>query len=122
MGKLKKYSNLLAHRGEFDIPERYGIGVAWRPTASIVMAADVMRVNWGDLDSLANALTASEPGFGWRSQTVTRAGVSWQATPALTLRTGVSHGQQIVSRKTQPSTIWRPSRPGITSPLAAPMP
>lgn len=99
MGKLKKYSNLLAHRGEFDIPERYGIGVAWRPTESIVMAADVMRINWGDLDSLANALTASEPGFGWRSQTVTRAGVSWQTTPALTLRSGVSHGQQIVSRE-----------------------
>jgi hypothetical protein len=51
------------------------------------------------IDSFANALTAPEPGFGWRSQTVSRIGASWQASPALTLRTGVSHGQQIVSRE-----------------------
>lgn len=97
MGKLKRYRNLLANRGEFDIPERYGIGVAWRPTADIVIAADVMRVKWGDLESLANALISAEPGFGWRSQTLARVGVSWQAAPSLALRTGFSHGQQIVS-------------------------
>ncbi|WP_083953797.1 OmpP1/FadL family transporter [Thauera butanivorans] len=97
MGKLKRYRNLLANHGEFDIPERYGIGVAWRPTADIVIAADVMRVKWGDLESLANALISAEPGFGWRSQTLARVGVSWQAAPSLALRTGFSHGQQIVS-------------------------
>ncbi len=99
MGKLRAYRNLLANGGEFDIPERYGVGLAWRPTSSLVVAADVMRVNWGDLDSFANALTAPEPGFGWRSQTVSRIGVAWEASPVLTLRTGVSHGQQIVSRE-----------------------
>ena len=99
MGKLRAYRNLLANGGEFDIPERYGVGLAWRPISSLVVAADLMRVNWGDLDSFANALTAPEPGFGWRSQTVTRIGVAWEASPVLTLRTGVSHGQQIVSRE-----------------------
>lgn len=99
MGKLKAYRNLLANSGEFDVPERYGVGIAWRPTRDIVVAADLMRVNWGDIDSLANALTASQAGFGWRSQTISRIGASWQATPLLTLRTGVSHGTQIVSRE-----------------------
>lgn len=111
MGKLKNYSNLLANRGEFDIPERYGIGLAWRPTADIVLAADLMRVNWGDLDSLANSLTASQPGFGWRSQTVTRIGASWQATPELTLRTGISHGQQIVSPESATLNYLAPVTP-----------
>ena len=111
MGKLGAYRNLLANRGEFDIPERYGIGLAWRPTAGIVVAADLMRVNWGDLDSFANALTAAEPGFGWRSQTVSRIGASWQASPALTLRTGVSHGQQIVSRENATLNYLAPVTP-----------
>ena len=111
MGKLKKYGNLLANRGEFDIPERYGVGLAWRPTGSIVVAADVMRVNWGEIDSLANALTDPEPGFGWRSQTLTRIGVSWQATPALVLRTGVSHGQQIVSAESATLNYLAPVTP-----------
>jgi len=30
---------------------------------------------------------------------VSRIGVAWEASPVLTLRTGVSHGQQIVSRE-----------------------
>lgn len=97
MGKLESYRNLLANSGQFDIPERYGVGFAWRPTSSLTVAGDVLRINWGDIDSLGNALTDAQPGFGWRNQTVSRIGVAWQARPDLTLRTGYSHGTQIVS-------------------------
>lgn len=99
MGKLDAYRNLLANRGEFDVPERYGVGIALRPVEGVVIAADLMRVNWGDIDSLANPLTAAEPGFGWHSQTIGRIGANWQASPALQLRAGFSHGTQIVSAK-----------------------
>jgi long-chain fatty acid transport protein len=119
MGKLKAYRNLLAHSGEFDVPERYGVGVAWRPRDGIVIAADLMRVNWGDIDSLANALTAPQPGFGWRSQTISRIGASWQATPALTLRTGYSHGTQIVSKENTTLDYLAPVTPQDHATLGA---
>jgi len=99
MGKLNAYRNLLAKSGQFDVPERYGVGFAWRPTPVLTVAGDLLRINWGDIDSLGNALTATEPGFGWRNQTVARIGVAWQARPDLTLRTGYSHGSQIVGRE-----------------------
>jgi len=99
MGKLDAYSKLLAHSGEFDVPERYGVGIAVRPVEGVVIAADLMRVNWGDINSLGNALTDAQPGFGWHNQTISRIGAAWQATPALTLRTGYSHGTQIVGSK-----------------------
>ena len=96
MGKLKEYANLLANSGEFDIPERYGLGLAWKPVPSVVIAADVMRVNWGKLDSLSNSITANQPGFGWRNQTVTRLGVAWDYNAALTVRAGASYGTRII--------------------------
>ena len=98
MGKLKTYSHLLANEGEFDIPEHYGLGVAWRPMSSVVVAADVMRINWGDLESFANAITDAEPGFGWRSQTVTRVGVAWDINPTWTVRTGISYGTRMIDK------------------------
>ena len=98
MGKLSTYSRLLANDGEFDIPERYGIGAAWRPVPSVVLAADVMRVNWGKISSLANGITASEPGFGWQNQTITRIGAAWDYSSALTLRAGVSYGTRIINK------------------------
>lgn len=96
MGKLDAYRNLLANAGQFDVPERYGVGFAWRPTPALTVAGDLLRINWGDIDSLGNALTAPQPGFGWRNQTVARIGAAWQFRPDLTLRTGYSHGSQIV--------------------------
>jgi long-chain fatty acid transport protein len=97
MGKLKAYSALLADGGQFDVPERYGLGLAVRALAGLTFAADVMRVNWGDIASLGNALTDPQPGFGWRNQTIVRAGVAWDVQPQWTLRAGYSHGTQIVS-------------------------
>lgn len=97
MGKLKAYSALLAEGGQFDVPERYGLGLAVRAPAGLTFAADVMRVNWGDIASLGNALTDPQPGFGWRNQTIVRAGVAWDVQPQWTLRAGYSHGSQIVS-------------------------
>ena len=69
------------------------------PMDGVVIAADLMRVNWGDINSLANPLTAPQAGFGWHSQTISRIGASWQATPALQVRGGFSHGTQIVAAK-----------------------
>jgi hypothetical protein len=118
MGKLDAYSNLLAHGGEFDVPERYGVGIAVRPVEGVVIAADLMRVNWGDINSLGNALTDAQPGFGWHNQTISRIGAAWQATPALQLRGRLTATAPRSSAKDTTSTTWRRSRPRTTSPSA----
>lgn len=103
MGKLDKYRNLLAGQGEFDIPENYGVGVAFKVTPALTVAADYLRINWGDIKSLGNHLTSvgafgadNGPGFGWKNQNVARIGLSYAATASTTLRAGYSHGSQIV--------------------------
>jgi len=103
MGKLDKYRYLLAGQGEFDIPENYGIGIAYRATSGLTLAADYLRINWGDIKSLANHLTSpgafgadNGPGFGWKNQDVLRIGASYALSASTTLRAGYSHGSQIV--------------------------
>lgn len=104
MGKLDKYRALLAGNGEFDIPAHFGVGIAIVPLAGLTVAVDAMRVNWSDIKSLGNSVTApgpfgasNGPGFGWRDQNLWRAGASYAASPDLTLRAGYSHGSEIIA-------------------------
>lgn len=65
MTKFDKYRGLFAEQGDFDIPESYGIGIALKPTKNLVIAADVLRINYGDIASIGNRGPASNPdGFG----------------------------------------------------------
>lgn len=98
MGSLDGYNaDLLAYSGgKLDLPEQYGIGVAWRVTPRVTVAADWLQINWGDLTVMQDP-----NGFGWRNQPVTRIGASWQVNDRLTLRAGFSHNQsQIDSTRT----------------------
>lgn len=104
MGKLDKYRTLLAGGGEFDIPARFGVGVAITVLPALTVAVDALRVNWRDVKSLGNSLTApgpfgasNGPGFGWQNQNVFRLGASYAASETLTLRGGYSRGTQIIA-------------------------
>lgn len=54
MTKFDKYRGLFAEQGDFDIPENYGIGIAIKPVKNLVIAADVMRINYNDIASVGN--------------------------------------------------------------------
>jgi len=54
MTKFDKYSSLFAEQGDFDIPESYGIGIAIKPRKNLVVAADVLRINYNDIASVGN--------------------------------------------------------------------
>lgn len=54
MTKLDKYKGLFAEQGDFDIPENYGIGFAFKPVKNLVIAADVLRINFSDVNSIGN--------------------------------------------------------------------
>jgi long-chain fatty acid transport protein len=100
MGRLGGYDqDLLAYSdGHIDVPEQYGVGVAWQVTPSVTVAADWLRILWGDLRVMQDP-----NGFGWRNQPVLRLGGSWALDERFTLRAGLSrnHGQIESSRTVQ---------------------
>lgn len=103
MGKLDKYRTLLAGGGEFDVPERYGVGIAITPLPKLTIAADALRVNWSGVKSIGNSLlspgafgAANGPGFGWQDQNIYRIGLNYAVNDTLELRTGYSRGGQII--------------------------
>ena len=107
MSSFGAYNGLFADGGKFDIPENYGIGVAWQANAQWTVAADVERILYGQVSSIANsslplmalAQGQSAPrlgapggaGFGWSDVTVLKLGAAWRYSDRLTLRAGWNH-------------------------------
>lgn len=86
MGNLSGYENdLLAFSKSIDLPEEYGIGVAWKATPNVIIAGDWLRVKLGDIKVMQDP-----NGFGWRSQPIKRLGVAWAMNDQWTLRAGLS--------------------------------
>jgi long-chain fatty acid transport protein len=105
MQKFDKYKGLFAEQGDFDIPENYGIGFAWQATPQLTLAADVQRINYGGIKSIANRGggvgncfslgtcklgDSNGPGFGWENITAYKLGVSYDLNKEWTLRAGYS--------------------------------
>ena len=99
--KFDRYKGLLADAGSFDVPQAYGIGIAYNVTPALTLAADVQEIKYSGVRSVANALSnltvlgnqlgsPSGGGFGWRDITVTKFGASYAYSKALTLRGGYS--------------------------------
>lgn len=119
-GKFNDYSGLFADGGSFDIPESYGIGIAAKVTNVVTLAADVERVNYGGINSIANPLSnlfagnalgsASGPGFGWRDVTVIKVGASYDYSPTLALRVGYNHSGQLIPSN---QTFFNILAPGV---------
>ncbi|NCF81447.1 MAG: long-chain fatty acid transporter [Proteobacteria bacterium] len=110
MTKLDEYSGLFADGGSFDIPANAGFGIAIEPMEKLTIAADVQRIFYGDVDSIANAgPTAAEMGgmisadrrmgarngigFGWQDTWNFKLGVKYDLTKAWTLRAGYNYGE-----------------------------
>jgi long-chain fatty acid transport protein len=100
MGRLDGYDHdLLAYSdGRLDVPGQYGIGVAWQPIDRLTLAADWLRILWGDIKAMQDP-----NGFGWRNQPVVRFGAAWALDELWTLRAGYSRnrGQIDSSRAVQ---------------------
>lgn len=91
---------------DFQWPETYGLGVAWRVNGRLMLAADVTRINWsGAMSDFRMVFTADDtPANGdfagtrldstlyqdWDDQYVFAFGGQYRATPALTLRLGMN--------------------------------
>lgn len=108
-GKFDKYKGLFADGGSFDIPENFGVGLAYKATPALTLAADAERIKYGSVKSISlplanigNGLGASNgAGFGWNDVSVFKIGASYVYGKDLTLRVGYNHsGQPIPSSQT----------------------
>jgi long-chain fatty acid transport protein len=114
MTKFDKYRGLFAQQGDLDIPENYGIGIAFKPAKGLVVAADIVRVNYADVPAIGNRgpstgtgtagiPSASDPetllgmdqgmGFGWTNQTIYKLGVNYGLNERWQIRAGYNYGK-----------------------------
>jgi long-chain fatty acid transport protein len=99
MSEFDKYRGLFAEQGDFDIPENYGAGIAVKATPALTVAADVLRINYGDIAAVGNTVdclfvgacqlgASNGAGFGWQNTTVYKIGLAYELKPGTTLRAG----------------------------------
>lgn len=129
MTKFDKYRNLFAEHGGFDIPENYTVGFAVQPVKNLTVAAEVGRIKYSDVKSIANpGPDASNPqdffppgygvtglnnglGFGWDDQTVYKVGINYDYNNAWSFRTGFNYAEspieddQVLFNTLAPATV-----------------
>lgn len=121
MSKFDQYKGLFAEGGDFDIPAHYGVGIAVKATSALTLAADVQRIEYGDIDSIANlslnnlfagnALGSNKgPGFGWKDVNVVKVGASYAWNENLTIRAGYNHASQPIRNS---ETLFNILAPGV---------
>lgn len=119
MSKFNRYSGLFAQGGDFDIPENFGVGLAYKVASNTDVAFDVTRIKYSDVASVGNpgpnafdsadfnplcpGPDSGHPecqlggelglGFGWRDQTVYKLGVNHKLNEHHTIRAGWNHAK-----------------------------
>ena len=108
MTNFDKYKGLFAEQGDFDIPENYGFGIAYKPTDKLTLAFDYVRINYKDIKSVGNpslpissdpANTADKlgatngPGFWWNNQNVYKFGIAYDWNDRWTFRAGYNYAK-----------------------------
>lgn len=133
MTKFDKYDDLFAEQGDFDIPENYAIGLAYKITPTVTIAADVQQILYSDIASVGNPgpvdnvdlnplCPGVDPavcnlggdlgmGFGWTDATAYKIGLNWDYSTAWSFRTGYNHGDatiesdQVLFNMLAPATV-----------------
>jgi long-chain fatty acid transport protein len=109
MDKFDKYKDLFADQGAFDIPEVFSLGISFKATKDLTIAADYQYIGYSGIDSVNNPSTNTGNsvagtgftigslgcnncrGFGWDSVNVFKLGSQYQLSPNLVLRAGYNH-------------------------------
>ena len=92
MGKLGSYSrDILAYSdGVVDIPAEYGLGLAWKASPTVVVAADYLTIQYAGVK-----VNQDSNGVAWKDQSVIKLGVAWDMNPTWTLRGGMSSNSEL---------------------------
>ena len=135
MNKFSRYDRLFAEQGDFDIPENWTIGLAYKVQPDMTLAFEIMRVNYTGVASISNpGPNAADPsdlnplcpgvdtpdcklggsqgmGFGWTDQTIYKLGYEWQYSEKWALRAGWNYGKspipedQVLFNLLAPATV-----------------
>jgi long-chain fatty acid transport protein len=121
MSKFGRYSELFAEQGDLDVPQQYGIGLAWKVSPATTVGFDAAKIKWSGVKSMNNtadiALAGHELGtnnglgFGWQDQTVYKLGVSHQLNSKWTLRAGYEYAKMPITAK---ETLFNTIFPAVT--------
>jgi long-chain fatty acid transport protein len=123
MSNFKRYANLFAEQGDFDIPMNWNLGVAFKATPALTVALDYSHIDYEGVKSISNSgLTpgfagptsplalgnSNGLGFGWTNVDVVKLGVEYKYNDALTLRAGINHGDNPIKSGEQTFNIIAP--------------
>ncbi len=130
MSEFEKYKGLFAERGDFDIPENYNFGVAFKATPKLTIAADYQQINYSKVASVGNpsnqggcaptfpagpgvgagclGASGSSIGFGWDDVSVIKLGVEYQWDNRLLLRAGYNRTDNPVQARDVTFNILAP--------------
>jgi long-chain fatty acid transport protein len=118
MSEFDDYKGLLAEQGDFDIPENFGMGISFKATPRLTIAADVVRILYSDVDSLGNSIanlptgglgSDTGAGFGWDDQMVWKIGSEYELSDDWTLRAGWNYGKSPISSFETAFNIFAPA-------------
>ena len=118
MTEFDDYAELFAEQGDFDIPENFGVGMAFKLTPKLTIAADVTRILYSDIASINNpgpvdpvdlnplCPGVDEPrcklggddgmGFGWDDTTVYKIGLNYDYNREWSFRAGYNYGEGVI--------------------------
>ena len=103
MSEFKKYDQLFAEQGDFDIPANYAIGIKIQAAPTTTIAFDIEQIMYSEIKAIANPNNGwtggilgedDGPGFGWEDMTVFKLGVQHQFSKAFEARIGYVYGEQ----------------------------
>jgi len=108
MEEFDDYAGLFAEQGDFDIPANWTVGLAYMPIPTVTIAADLQKIYYSQVKSIANPLlpnlvingpgtglgTDNGAGFAWEDMTVFKIGLQWARSDQWTYRFGYSYGDQ----------------------------
>jgi long-chain fatty acid transport protein len=114
MSKFHKYKGFLAQKGRLDVPQKWGVGLAYKFFDCATLAFDFEWVDWHQIHSLSNKLlngpdvpapppinqlgSNNGPGFGFRNQLYYRVGLDYQFNDSWTVRVGYRHANSPIRR------------------------
>lgn len=127
MSKFDKYKGLFAEGGGFDMPENYNVGLAFKASPTVTIAADYQRINYSKVKSVGNPSSlllncpafggtdasaclggSNGAGFGWQDVNVWKLGVEYRHSDQLTLRGGYNHSDNPIQPKDVTINILAP--------------
>ena len=127
MSEFDDYAGLFAEKGGFDIPATATVGLAWATSPDTVLTADIQKIYYSAIDSIANPIAgllsgcatgadqtqclggSNGAGFGWEDMTVVKLGYQWAGSNGWTWRAGVSKGDQPIPKSEVMFNILAPA-------------